>query len=287
MSAADRERALVPYSPSLGARPARRRVAPQRRSRGRAPPSARPTRDLAVALRRRPLRHARRAARESDRLNEDFNYVALLGSIVVLVVASWGTQWMIKRREAQPRGGSERDLRGTVSTIVTQRRGARPSVLYEARGRLDELKAEIDRVEAWSSIDRARAATPRAMLALFLVLRARRDTSHLLRQRPQMRGDGMVATVTKESVVDILRRAGRPRAVSVVEGLADGRRAAADGGFVRGSVAAAASDASCSSCGWPTSRGRARASRRGCGTRCTQPAADLVRPRTRPSPPIR
>ena len=38
-------------------------------------------------------------AREFDRLNEDFNYVALLGSIVVLVVASWGTQWMIKRRE--------------------------------------------------------------------------------------------------------------------------------------------------------------------------------------------
>ena len=26
-------------------------------------------------------------------------FASLLGSIVVLVVASWGTQWMIKRRE--------------------------------------------------------------------------------------------------------------------------------------------------------------------------------------------
>ena len=38
-------------------------------------------------------------AREFDRLNEDFNYVALIGSIVFLVAASFASQWAITRRD--------------------------------------------------------------------------------------------------------------------------------------------------------------------------------------------
>ena len=153
MSAADREEGLVPYSPSLGGvNPllvaSHRNTIARPRALLCAPATLESTSLVAaVGLDLYLTRVA--PAREFDRLNEDFNYVALLGSIVVLVVASWGTQWMIKRRELN-RAWKRANLRGTVSTIVTQRRGSAADFV-RARGRLDELKAEIDLVEAWSS----------------------------------------------------------------------------------------------------------------------------------------
>ena len=103
MSAADREEGLVPYSPSLGGvNPllvaSHRNTIARPRALLCAPATLESTSLVAaVGLDLYLTRVA--PAREFDRLNEDFNYVALLGSIVVLVVASWGTQWMIKRRE--------------------------------------------------------------------------------------------------------------------------------------------------------------------------------------------
>ena len=103
MSAADREEGLVPYGPSLGgisplSVATHRHTVARPRAIYAAPTQLEST--SLVALVGLDVFMTRVApAREFDRLNEDFNYVALLGSIVVLVVASWGTQWMIKRRE--------------------------------------------------------------------------------------------------------------------------------------------------------------------------------------------
>ena len=38
-------------------------------------------------------------AREFDRLNEDFNYVALVGAIILLAVATVGTEWYSTRKD--------------------------------------------------------------------------------------------------------------------------------------------------------------------------------------------
>ena len=91
MSAADREEGLVPYSPSLGGvNPllvaSHRNTIARPRALLCAPATLESTSLVAaVGLDLYLTRVA--PAREFDRLNEDFNYVALLGSIVVLVVA--------------------------------------------------------------------------------------------------------------------------------------------------------------------------------------------------------
>ena len=38
-------------------------------------------------------------AREFDRLNDDFNYVALVGAILFLIVTTFGSGWYSKRRD--------------------------------------------------------------------------------------------------------------------------------------------------------------------------------------------
>ena len=38
-------------------------------------------------------------AREFDRLNDDFNYVALIGAIAFLIVTTLGSGWYSKRRD--------------------------------------------------------------------------------------------------------------------------------------------------------------------------------------------
>ena len=38
-------------------------------------------------------------AREFDRLNEDFNYPALVGAIILLVVATFATEWYSQRKD--------------------------------------------------------------------------------------------------------------------------------------------------------------------------------------------
>ena len=38
-------------------------------------------------------------AREFDRLNEDFNYVALVFAIIFLIVATWGSGWYSNRKD--------------------------------------------------------------------------------------------------------------------------------------------------------------------------------------------
>jgi hypothetical protein len=38
-------------------------------------------------------------AREFDRLNDEFNYVALVGAIIVLTIATYGSGWMSDRKD--------------------------------------------------------------------------------------------------------------------------------------------------------------------------------------------
>ena len=103
MSAADREEGLVPYGPSLG---------------GISPLSvashkhtiARPrsivcgttlleSTTLAVVHGLDLFMTRVAPAREFDRLNEDFNYVALVGAIILLAVATVGTEWYSTRKD--------------------------------------------------------------------------------------------------------------------------------------------------------------------------------------------
>ena len=103
MSQADREEGLVPYMPSLGgisplsimshrhfiARPRRIDVAPTYLE----------STSLAL-LSGLDLFMTRCApAREFDRLNEDFNYVALVFAIIFLIVATWGSGWYSNRKD--------------------------------------------------------------------------------------------------------------------------------------------------------------------------------------------
>lgn len=138
MSTADREEGLVPYGPSLGgisplsvashvhaiARPRRILAAPTYlESTSLAlvyAPSVGRTRRLPCSQPRRLLhplllhlaapRRARRLgldlfmtrvapAREFDRLNEDFNYVALVAATMGLIAATLGSGWYSNRKD--------------------------------------------------------------------------------------------------------------------------------------------------------------------------------------------
>jgi len=103
MSTADREEGLVPYMPSLGG------INPLsvlshhhsiKRPRGivTAPTTLEST-SLVLVLGLDLYLTRVAPAKEFDRLNEDFNFVALVGATVFLIVATLGSGWVSDRRD--------------------------------------------------------------------------------------------------------------------------------------------------------------------------------------------
>ena len=103
MTQQDREEGLIPYMPSLGGvNPLtvishRHTIARPRAVVTAATYLESTSLALAVGLDLFLTRVA--PAREFDRLNEDFNYVALVGAILFLVVATVGTEWYSTRKD--------------------------------------------------------------------------------------------------------------------------------------------------------------------------------------------
>mmetsp|Transcript_36550 Transcript_36550/g.76996 ORF Transcript_36550/g.76996 Transcript_36550/m.76996 type:complete len:343 (-) Transcript_36550:777-1805(-) len=105
MSAADREEGLVPYSPSLGAiNPLtivshRHHIARPRKVV--CAPTMLESTSLVLTYGLDVFLTRVTPAREFDRLNEDFNYVALVGAIVFLVVSTIASSWYSSRKDLE------------------------------------------------------------------------------------------------------------------------------------------------------------------------------------------
>ena len=103
MSMADREEGLVPYGPSLGGisplSVATHRYTIARPRKITASPTNLESTSIAFVTGLDLFMTRVAPAREFDRLNEDFNYVALVGAMVVLTVATVGSGWFSDRRD--------------------------------------------------------------------------------------------------------------------------------------------------------------------------------------------
>jgi len=103
MSTADREEGLVPYMPSLGGiNPltvlSHRHAIARPRTVVSAPTTLEST-SLVVVIGLDLFLSRVAPAKEFDRLNEDFNFVALVGATVFLTVATVGSGWFSNRKE--------------------------------------------------------------------------------------------------------------------------------------------------------------------------------------------
>jgi len=103
MSQADREEGLVPYMPSLGGiNPltviSHRHAIKRPRAIVTAPTTLEST-SLVIVLGLDLFLTRVAPAKEFDRLNEDFNFVALVGATVFLIVATVGSGWFSNRKE--------------------------------------------------------------------------------------------------------------------------------------------------------------------------------------------
>lgn len=103
MSTADREEGLVPYGPSLGGisplAVVSHKHAVARPSRILAAPTYLESTSLALVLGLDIFMTRVAPAREFDRLNEDFNYVALVLATLGLLVATVGSGWYSNRKD--------------------------------------------------------------------------------------------------------------------------------------------------------------------------------------------
>mmetsp|Transcript_51469 Transcript_51469/g.90875 ORF Transcript_51469/g.90875 Transcript_51469/m.90875 type:complete len:110 (+) Transcript_51469:3-332(+) len=103
MTQADREEGLVPYMPSLGGiNPltvlSHRHAIKQPRMIVCAPTMLEST-SLVFVIGLDLFLSRVAPAKEFDRLNEDFNFVALVGATVFLVVATVGSGWFANRKD--------------------------------------------------------------------------------------------------------------------------------------------------------------------------------------------
>ena len=103
MSQADREEGLVPYMPSLGGiNPltvlSHRHALKRPRSIVTSPTTLEST-SLVLVLGLDLFLSRVAPAKEFDRLNEDFNYIALVGATIFLIVATIGSGWFTGRKD--------------------------------------------------------------------------------------------------------------------------------------------------------------------------------------------
>ena len=103
MSASDKEEGLVPYSPSLGGIPpltiaTHKHTIARPRAISTSPTNLEST-SLALVKGLDLFMTRVAPAREFDRLNEDFNYVALVAAIIFLTVATFASGWYANQKD--------------------------------------------------------------------------------------------------------------------------------------------------------------------------------------------